>query len=327
MLPQCFQCKPTLSAAPLNPPQIGPRIYQIYVPFILALFADLPRYQPPRRSSEGSDSTIELERVIPAGQPYLTKVNGKLVMARDKRPKATTVAIDLLGEAFGQKTRLIRKRSKSLDKPNGPLIIGGVTYVPQQQITAPYTAPLPQQAFSTQNLIHYPPQPTFVVPNPSQQDLNQLHHMQAHFGRMYGPAAPNNPQNGKVEVTSTTITITKHICAGCGRIRSKKYHHDHPIKQGEKPEPDFCRRCQKDTSSTDTEGESQKPKKKGKKPKHQKHHVSTVMGFPELFAHHEWQKHTKHSSDDEESDSPETQPKSKHSARVGCHDTLLLGRV
>jgi hypothetical protein len=203
----------------------------------------------------------------------LTKVNGKLVMAREKRPKATTVAIDLLGEAFGQKTRIIRKRSKSLDKPNGTLLIGGVTYVPQQQIPAPYTTPIPQQTFSTQNLMHYPPQPTFVLPNPSQQDLNQLHQMQAHFGRVYGPGAPNNPQNGKVEVTSTTITITKHICAGCGRIRSKKYHHDHPIKQGEKPEPDFCRRCQKDTSSTDSEGEGQDIKKKSKKSKHKKHTV------------------------------------------------------
>lgn len=276
MLPQCFQCKPTLSAAPLNPQLTSdqPSQPQIYVPFILALFADLYRYQAPRRSSDGSDSTIELERVIPAGQPYLTKVNGKLVMAREKRPKAaTTVAIDLLGEAFGQKTRIIRKRSKSLDKPNGPLLIGGVTYIPQQQVPAPYTTPLPQQTFSTQNLMHYPPQPTFMLSNPSQQDLNQLHQMQAHFSRMNGPGAPNNLHNGKVEVTSTTITITKHICAGCGRIRSKKYHHNHPIKQGEKPEPDFCRRCQKDSSSTDSEGESQDVKKKAKEAKHKKHNV------------------------------------------------------
>lgn len=318
--PQCFQCKPTLSAAPLNPPQI-------YVLFILAPFADITRYQPPRRSSDGSDSTIELERVIPAGQPYLTKVNGKLVMAREKKPKATTVAIDLLGEALGQKTRIIRKRSKSLDKPNGPLIIGGVTYVPQQQIPAPYTTPIPQQAFSTQNLMHYPPQPTFVLPNPSQQSLNQLHQMQAHFGKMYGPGAPNNPQNGKVEVTSTTITITKHICAGCGRIRSKRYHHDHPIKQGEKPEPDFCRKCQKDTSSTDSEGESQDVKKKTKKAKHKKHNVRLSLIFKDLVADHEWQKHVKHSSDDEESDSPQTHTKSKRSAKVGCLDNLSLGRV
>jgi hypothetical protein len=236
-----------------------------------ALFTDLPRYQPPRRS-EDSDSTIELERVIPPGQPYLTKVNGKLVMAREKRPKTRTIALDLLGEAFGSKTRLIRTRTKSLDKP-GPLLIGGVPYVPQQQIIhPPYTTPLPQQAFSTQNLIPYAPQPAFILPNPSQQDINQLHQMQAHFGKMYGHGALNNNQNGKIEVTTTTITVTKHICAGCGRIRSKKYHHDHPLKEGEKPEPDFCRRCQKDTSSTDSDGESRERKKEGKKLKHKKNH-------------------------------------------------------
>ena len=197
-------------------------------------------------------------------------------MARDKRSKAANVAVDLLGEAFGTKTRIIRKRAKSLDKPNGPLLIGGVPYVPQRQIAyTPYTTPLPQQAFSSQNLVPYPSQPSFILPNPSQQDLNQLQQMQAHFSKMYGPEAPNNTANTKVEVTKTTITITKHICAGCGRIRSKKYHHDHPLKEGEKPEPDFCRKCQKDSSSTDSGGESRermKTGKKGKNAKHKRHH-------------------------------------------------------
>jgi hypothetical protein len=197
-------------------------------------------------------------------------------MARDKRSKAANVAVDLLGEAFGTKTRIIRKRAKSLDKPNGSLLIGGVPYVPQRQIAyTPYTTPLPQQAFSSPNLVPYPSQPSFILPNPSQQDLNQLQQMQAHFSKMYGPEAPNNTANTKVEVTKTTITITKHICAGCGRIRSKKYHHDHPLKEGEKPEPDFCRKCQKDSSSTDSGGESRermKTGKKGKNAKHKRHH-------------------------------------------------------
>jgi hypothetical protein len=206
----------------------------------------------------------------------LTKVNGKLVMAREKREsKAKKVAVDLLGEAFGVKTRVIRPRAQSLDKPSAPLLIGGVPYVPQQRVPyqAPYTMPLPQQAFSAPSLVPYASQPTFMLPSPSQQDLNQLQQMQAHFGRMYPLAAQNNPQNGRVEITSSTITITKHICAGCGRIRSKKYHHDHPLKEGEKPEPDYCRKCQKDSSSTDSDGSgSEDKKKKAKKTKHKKQH-------------------------------------------------------
>ncbi|KAN0098843.1 hypothetical protein V8E51_014506 [Hyaloscypha variabilis] len=265
----------------------------------------LALYQAPRRRSQDSESTIEIERVLPPGTPYLTKVNGKLVMAREKREsKAKKVAVDLLGEAFGVKTRVIRPRAQSLDKPSAPLLIGGVPYVPQQQVPyqAPYTMPLPQQAFSAPSLVPYAPQPTFMLPNPSQQDLNQLQQMQAHFGRMYPLAAQNNPQNGRVEITSSTITITKHICAGCGRIRSKKYHHDHPLKEGEKPEPDFCRKCQKDSSSTDSDGSGREnKKKKAKKTKHKKHHSKLA----------------KHSSDEEDSDSPapKARAKSKHQSK------------
>ena len=199
-------------------------------------------------------------------------MNGKLVMAREKtESKAKKVAVDLLGEAFGVKTRVIHKRAQSLEKPACPLLIGGVPYVPQQQVVypAPYTMPIPQQTFSQPNLIPYTPQPSFMLPNPSQQDLNQLQQMQAHYSSMYH-AGPRIGANGKVEVNTTTITITKHICAGCGRIRSKKYHHDHPLKEGEKPEPDFCRKCQKDSSSTDSEGSSKENKKKKAKKMKQK---------------------------------------------------------
>jgi hypothetical protein len=195
-------------------------------------------------------------------------------MAREKRNKPANIAVDLLGEAFGVKTRVIHKRAKSLDKPNGPLIIGGVPYVPQQQIAyGPYPAPLPQQSYSAGNLTPYASQPGFILPNPSQQDLNQLQQMEAHFSKMYGQAAPNNTERAKVEIMKTTVTITKHICAGCGRIRSKKYHHDHPLKEGEKPEPDFCRKCQKDSSSTSSGGSRERrTKEKEKKEKHKKHH-------------------------------------------------------
>lgn len=305
-----------------------PFIYDQTVP---ALFADLSSYNPPRRRSQDSDATIELERVIPAGAPYLTKVNGKLVMARDKRIKAANVAVDLLGEAFGTKTRIIRKRAKSLDKPNGPLLIGSVPYVPQQQIAyTPYTTPLPQQAFSSPNLVPYLPQPPFILPNPSQQDLNQLQQMQAHFSKMYGPEAPNNTGNTKMEVTKTTITITKHICAGCGRIRSKKYHHDHPLKEGEKPEPDFCRKCQKDSSSTDSEGESRERKKtgkKGKKAKHKRHHtVRAEHVDSSVTADFGVQKSCKYSSDEDDSDAPtaKAHTKPKHHAKVGSLNLLKM---
>jgi hypothetical protein len=201
----------------------------------------------------------------------LTKVNGQLVMARDKKNKAADIAVDLLGEAFGVKTRVIRKRSQSLQRPKGPLLIGGVPYVPQQQLA--YTAPLPQQAFSSQSLVPYPPQQSrsFVLPSPSQKDFDQLQQFNEHFNKMVGHSTPNHHHHAK-EATKTTIIITKHICAGCGRIRSKKYHQDHPLKEGDKPAPDFCRKCQKYSSSTSSGGGHRDRKKKGNKTTHKKNH-------------------------------------------------------
>lgn len=193
-------------------------------------------------------------------------------MARDKKNKAAEIVVDLLGEAFGVKHRVIRKRSKSVDWPKTPLLIGGVPYMPQPQLT--YSAPLPQQSFSSQSLVQYPVQQasSFCMPNPTQTDFEQLQQINAHFNKMFSYGAPTHTDHTKNEVTKTTVTITKHICTGCGRIRSKKYHQDHPFKEGDKPAPDFCRRCQKDSSSTSSGGGRSERRKRGKKTKHKKYH-------------------------------------------------------
>lgn len=44
-----------------------------------------------------------------------------------------------------------------------------------------------------------------------------------------------------------------HVCAGCGKTRSKGYHMTHPLKKGETPEPDYCRRCIVNADYTDSE--------------------------------------------------------------------------
>ncbi|KAI1503254.1 hypothetical protein F5X99DRAFT_426030 [Biscogniauxia marginata] len=47
-----------------------------------------------------------------------------------------------------------------------------------------------------------------------------------------------------------------HICAGCGKKRSKEYQRAHPLKRGEIPEPDYCYRCIRDAAMSDTESSS-----------------------------------------------------------------------
>ncbi|KAF8856810.1 hypothetical protein BDZ45DRAFT_457289 [Acephala macrosclerotiorum] len=254
---------------------------------------------------------------IPAGRPYITKVNGKLVMARDKREKNADVALDLLGEVFGSnpRTRIIRKRSKSINEPKGPLLINGTPYV--QQLAAPMppnTTPIPQQGFTAfpppvippQYPLPYPPQPSPIYPpqypqpyyrgqvptfliqppplqpqyqpqsqpqsKPTKEDLDQLVKMDSHFnkkvdkdGKSVDPLGAQNDSENAIS-TKTTVMIVKHVCAHCGRLRSRKYHHEHPIKDGEIPAPAFCRKCQRDSSSTsESSGSGREERRKGKK--------------------------------------------------------------
>jgi hypothetical protein len=185
------------------------------------------------------------------------------------------MAIDLLGEAFGVRTRVIRKRAKSLEGMPAPLLIGGVPYVPQQQLT--YTSPIPQQQFSS-STIQLPQyqqhqQLSLPAPKPTHHDFDQLKRIDAHFNKVQRYSVAPVLNSNEETATRTTITITKHICANCGRLRSKKYHHDNAMKPGETPVPAFCRKCQRDNSSTSYSDSSRHAKEKEKmKGKSKKYH-------------------------------------------------------
>lgn len=221
-------------------------------------------------------------------------------MARAKVAKKADVAFDLMGEAFGPKTRIIPRRTRSVEPAKGPLLINGVTYVPQLPAPVTYTSPIAQEGFAPMTPMppYIPPQyaaqypypyyPGLLPAAPSQpqphsklkptpQELDQLQHMDQHFHKVSEKALNSLDRKGKakendnVVETKTTITIIKHVCAGCGRLRSRKYHHEHPIKEGETLAPDYCRKCQKDASSTsessDTEREEHSKAKKNRKKK------------------------------------------------------------
>ncbi|GAP90312.2 hypothetical protein SAMD00023353_4600620 [Rosellinia necatrix] len=44
-----------------------------------------------------------------------------------------------------------------------------------------------------------------------------------------------------------------HVCAGCGKKRSTRYHRAHPLRKGEIPALDYCYSCLKDATNTDYE--------------------------------------------------------------------------
>ena len=237
------------------------------------------RYQPRDSKSDDSSSSDE-ELVIPAGRPYLTKVNGKLVMAREKKDKPIDIAVGLLGEAYGGGTRVIQRRARSVDKEKFPGQIGGVPFT--QQLQPIYTTPLFQQGLAQSTgliplrqyqqypyqpqlmqQLHFPrhpvPQPTsFTIPDPNfnpkptKEDFEQLKVIDAHYNEISKRGETNSQGSEAAEEIAlrTHKTLIRHICENCGRLRSRKYHHDNPIKAGEALIPASCKKCQRDASST-----------------------------------------------------------------------------
>lgn len=112
----------------------------------------------------------------------------------------------------------------------------------------------------------------------------------------------------KSTVVKTTITFVKHICAHCGTLRSRKFHQENPITPGETPTPAYCRKCQKDASSTsevsETDSDSGKKSDKAKA----KLRGSTLSAKRKVKKKKARRiaKRVDNVSDDESSDSPET---------------------
>lgn len=217
-------------------------------------------------------------------------------MARDKKPRSSSkAAVNLLGDAFGKgeaygppRVARTHKRSASAAPSTiSPLIIGGIPYVPQQSVIQPqpmahplqYQQPYPfygvlpmlqPQAQAQQQFTYPSPHPG----GPTQKDLETLRQIDGHYNLQKHSSDPALKSKAQPVTLRTTITITKHICAQCGRLRSRQYHRDNPIIPGVEPTPAFCRKCQRDASVTTCSDKSpQKPaskKGKTKKKKNQK---------------------------------------------------------
>lgn len=198
-------------------------------------------------------------------------------MARYKRDhRVSNIAVNLLGELFGPRTRFIRRRSMPLNRPPTPMMITGSPYISQQ---LNYSAPLPQQAFSqsmpiftpSQHLRLQPQLQRYSIVSTQQQQLTekeyeQLERIDSHYNALQGendkrPAvvcscsAQAKPLMEDI-IRNKTGAVMKHMCGGCGRTRSRKYHHKHPMKSGDMPTISFCRKCQKDATSSSSSEDS-----------------------------------------------------------------------
>jgi hypothetical protein len=226
------------------------------------------------------------------------RINGKPCLVRPSRRRATSssydlgnvlsIGYDLLSEVFDGSAFRMDK-----DKTDGGAAEteAGTSHVHQHghhvhdhqpmmtpAMSAPPTPGVYQQG--NRQLILLPKVPTGHEHHP------MMH--QGHFGYpqqpfMYGGQPQMVPTMGNMgfggfnsqydkpvpvdvkTVTPTSITVTRHICANCGNLRSRKYQSEHPLQPGETAPVSFCKKCEGEFRSTDSEVEVELPARKNRK--------------------------------------------------------------
>lgn len=96
--------------------------------------------------------------------------------------------------------------------------------------------------------------PNMMMMNPSMSNMGMqdpgFGGFNSQFDRVQPVEVPNvQPQN------ATSIAVTRHICANCGTLRSRKFQAENPLEPGERPPISNCRKCEKEIKSTDDESE------------------------------------------------------------------------
>src|SRR5277367_1347864 len=88
---------------------------------------------------------------------YVTKVNGRLVMVRERREKLPDICMNLLGEAFGKYSgRKMKNDSKKPESENAPA---------QNPMIIPFqNFPAPPQFNPSANLVGPPPVQSIMGP-------------------------------------------------------------------------------------------------------------------------------------------------------------------
>ncbi|KAB8303839.1 hypothetical protein EYC80_005210 [Monilinia laxa] len=242
----------------------------------------------PSRREGGSETTEEIVR--DGYPYYFKKNNGRMVMARRISGRRESKKFSLLEQAFGihepkkaspvdalkekKKKKLLPSISQLQPPLSAPLSQQNLPNYPN-----PLFAPIiPQQPFADPNVFFasnpgYPPfysmpgfhPPSVPVPAPAQPvrwafqekaqvpSAEELLKVESDFLKRarYKLRRRDGDHNDHTEIkTTTTTTITKHICVRCRRDRSAKYHLEHPLSAGEAPSPGFCRRCRRKATST-----------------------------------------------------------------------------
>lgn len=72
------------------------------------------------------------------------------------------------------------------------------------------------------------------------------------FNSQYDRPQPVEVTQVNPATNPATNTITRHVCAGCGTLRSRKFQAENPLGPGEVPPISYCRKCQKEETSSES---------------------------------------------------------------------------
>ena len=143
----------------------------------------------------------------------------------------------------------------------------------------------------------------------------------------------NSQYDKPVDVTNVNPTANgspawtaQHACAGCGRLRSKKFQQENPLEVGEMPPISYCRRCEKEIKSTDDE-DSDNDRGRSKHKKHNKVRRTSRSSYkrkskPEVVVQEfivKEKHHKKSKKHKKEKDSSEEESKSSVSKEAAAH--------
>lgn len=238
--------------------------------------------------------TQEPNKIYFNSSTYVTRVNGRLVMIRRKREKLLDICRELLRDTFGKHSHLkmVQYSNESEGKKvthqkpiTGPFqdFSSPPMFNPNANLAGPPLAqPIPGSMglqagiykFGNRQLALLPLNPQGGLAMPPELGYpyyhpSWMHSQGSNMGSLNYPPMGTDPRQPMtnplpdIEVArQAAVTVTKHICAECGRLRSRKYQHEHPLKPGETPIPALCKKCQKDVRSTDESEGSLKNNKK-----------------------------------------------------------------
>lgn len=202
----------------------------------------------PQRSSTPTSFTISQQVILPSS----SSVSAPSMTGRSEDQQRTPAGIyqsggkqlALLPTSTGQNQLAQQEETRRQHQSHGTFIN---PWGFQQAMPQHLMAPAYQQALVAQ-------QQALGLPVPWPQVIHMVGGQ-----HVCGGMCANDPTTTNQVASAEYIARQQPHCAGCGRVRSRKFQHENPVKQGEVPTPSYCRKCARyDTSSVESESERKK---------------------------------------------------------------------